>query len=155
MQTSGSPTAAGIACVPAYSGANPQELQAVSWSGVVTSFGKNIPGYCMLSPHGAVIACPSDLVEDSTGQHTIPAQAFRAGGVVQKLPNPLDFQLIGWLDGNDVVVTTGGSIIMGGTFGGLAVENIVTGKRISVSLAKSPNPYSVRWQFFGVIPGAL
>ena len=155
MITIGSPTAAGIACVPAYSGANPQELRAVSWSGVITSFGSYINGYCMLSPHGAVIACPSDLVEDATGQHTIPAEAFRAGGVVQKIPNPLDFQLIGWLDGNDVVVTTGGSIAMGGTFGGLAVENIVTGKRISVSLAKSPNPWSVGWQFLGVIPGAL
>jgi hypothetical protein len=53
------------------------------------------------------------------------------------------------------VVATGGSIALGGEFGGLAVENIVTGKRIPVSLAKSPNPYSVRWQFFGVIPGAL
>jgi hypothetical protein len=156
----GAPTAAGIACAVA------SRLQAVSWSGVITSFGSNIPGpssedapvwdgSCMLSPHGAVIACASDLVEDATGQHTIPAQAFRAGGVVQKIPNPLDFQLIGWLDGNDVVVTTGGSIAMGGAFGGLAVENIVTGKRIPVSLAKSPNPYSVRWQFFGVIPGAL
>jgi hypothetical protein len=109
----------------------------------------------MLSPYGAVIACASDLYEDATGQHNSPAQAFRAGGVVQKIPNPLDFQLIGWIDGNDVVVTTGGSIALGGEFGGLAVENIVTGKRIPVSLATSPNPYSVRWQFFGVIPGAL
>ena len=152
----GSPTAAGISC----SGLGKPweittpELTAVSWSGVITSFGSNIPGTCMLSPHGAVIACASDLVADAT-VHTIPAQAFRAGGVVQKIPNPLDFQLIGWLDGNDVVVTTGGSIIGGGSLGGLAVENIVTGKRIPVSLAKSPNPYSVRWQFFGVIPGAL
>ena len=153
----GSPTAAGISC----SGlgkpfeATTPELTSVSWSGVVTSFGTNIPGTCMLSPYGAVIACASDLYEDATGQHNSPAQAFRAGGVVQKIPNPLDFQLIGWIDGNDVVVTTGGSIALGGEFGGLAVENIVTGKRIPVSLATSPNPYSVRWQFFGVIPGAL
>jgi hypothetical protein len=155
----GAPTAAGIACAVA------SQLQAISWSGVITSFGSYSPGpnsedspvwggSCMLSPHGAVIACASDLVANVT-VHTIPAQAFRAGGVVQKLPNPLDFQLIGWLDGNDVVVTTGGSPITGGSLGGLAVENIVTGKRIPVSLAKSPNPYSVQWQFFGVIPGAL
>lgn len=155
----GSPTAAGIAC----SGTgkpfevNTPKLTAVSWSGVIASFGSNIPPYggCMLSPHGAVIACASDLVGDATGQHTIPAQAFRAGGVVQKIPDPLDFQLIGWIDGNDVVVTTGGNIATGGEFGGLAVENIVTGKRITVTLATSPNPYSVRWQFLGVIPGAL
>jgi hypothetical protein len=153
----GSPTAAGISC----SGlgkpfeATTPELTAVSWSGVVTSFGTNIPGTCMLSPYGAVIACASNLYEDATGQHNSPAQAFRAGGVVQKIPDPLDFQLIGWIDGNNVVVTTGGSIALGGEFGGLAVENIVTGKRIPVTLATSPNPYSVRWQFLGVIPGAL
>jgi len=163
----GAPTAAGIACgAGPEASANTPALASVSWSGVVTSFGGNSPGpssedapvwdgSCMLSPQGAVIACASDQVQDATGQHTIPAQAFRAGGVVQKIPNPLDFQLIGWLDGNDVVVTTGGSPITGGSLGGLAVENIMTGKRIPVSLAKSPNPYSVRWQFFGVIPGAL
>lgn len=153
----GSPTAAGIAC----SGTGKPwevttpELTAVSWSGVVTSFGTNIPGTCMLSPYGAVIACASNLYEDATGQHNSPARAFRAGGVVQKIPHPLDFQLIGWIDGNNVVVTTGGSIALGGEFGGLAVENIVTGERIPVTLATSPNPYSVRWQFLGVIPGAL
>ncbi len=153
----GSPTAAGISCSglgKPFETTTP-ELTSVSWSGVVTSFGTNIPGTCMLSPHGAVIACASDLYEDFSGQHNSPAQAFRAGGVVQKIPNPLDFQLIGWIDGNDVVVTTGGSIAQGGEFGGLAVENIVTGKRIPVTMATSPNPYSVRWQFFGVIPGAL
>ena len=154
--TIGSPTAAGIACMPIGTAGDPaKKLESVSWSGVITSFGTNIPGSCLLSPHGAVIACPSDLVEDATGQHTIRAQAFRASGVVQRIPNPLDFQLIGWIDGNDVVVTTGGSIALGGEFGGLAVENIVTGKRIPVSLATSPNPYSVRWQFLGAIPGAL
>ena len=158
----GAPTAAGIACGAGFeAGANTPALAAVSWSGVVTSFGSSSPGYtssqdpwggsCMLSPHGAVIACASDTLDDGT----IPAKAFRAGGVVQKIPNPLDFQLLGWLDGNDVVVATGGSIAMGGTFGGLAVENIVSGKRIPVSLAKSPAPYSDQWQFLGVIPGAL
>ena len=67
----GSPTAGGIAC----SGngkpweVTPPELTAVSWAGVVTSFGSKIPpdGGCTLSPRGAVIACASDLVEDSTG----------------------------------------------------------------------------------------
>ena len=158
----GAPTAAGIACGAGFeASSSAPKLAAVSWSGVVTSFGSHSPGYtssqdpwggsCMLSPHGAVIACASDTLD--TG--TVPAQAFRAGGVVQKIPNPLDFQLLGWLDGNDVVVATGGSIALGGEFGGLAVENIVTGERIPVSLAKSPNPYSDRWQFFGVIPGAL
>jgi hypothetical protein len=150
MMTIGSPTAAGIVCVPAGPTiANARELQAVSWSGVITSFGTNIPGSCMLSPHGAVIACPSDIVDDATGRHNLPAQLFRAGGVVQKIPNPYNAQIIGWLDGNDVVVTTG----IAST--GLAVENIVTGKQIAVSLVKSPDPFSVPWQFFGVIPGAL
>ncbi|HEY6469828.1 MAG TPA: hypothetical protein VI434_08660 [Candidatus Dormibacteraeota bacterium] len=153
--STGTPTPAGIACVPIGTAGDPAKtLETVSWSGVITSFGTNVPGGCMLSPDGAVIACASDLVEDATGQHTIAAQLFRAGGVVQRIPNPLDFQLIGWLDGNDVVVTTGGSIALGGTFGGLAVENIVTGKRIAVTLATSPNSYSVRWQYLGVIPGA-
>lgn len=156
----GAPTAAGIACGagPAAS-ANTPKLAAVSWSGVVTSFGSNSPGYtssqdpwggaCMLSPHGAVIACASDTLDSGP----VPAQAFRAGGVVQKIPNPLDFQLLGWLDGNDVVVATGGSI-SGDSIWGLAVENIVTGKRIPVSLSKNPNLFAP-WQFFGVIPGAL
>jgi hypothetical protein len=153
MQTVGNPTVAGIACVPSWGGANPQELRAFSWSGVITSFGSDINGYCTLSPHGAVIACPSDIDSDGSGQHTIPAEAFRAGGVVQKLPNPLDLQLIGWLDGNDVVVTTGGSI-SGNSLWGLAVENIVTGKRIAVSLSNNPDPYAP-WQFYGVVPGAL
>jgi hypothetical protein len=155
VKSTGSPTAGGIACVPIGTYGDPAKtLESVSWSGVVTSFGTNIPGGCMLSPQGAVMACPSDLVEDET-IHTIPAHIFRAGGVVQKITNPLDFQLIGWMDGNDVVVTTGGSIAQGGEYGGLAVENIVTGRRIAVTLAASPNPFSVRWQFFGVIPGAL
>ncbi len=156
----GTPTAAGIACGAGFeASANTPPLAAVSWSGVVTSFGRSSPGYtssqdpwggsCMLSPHGAVIACASDTLD--TG--TVPAKAFRAGGVVQKIPNPLDFQLLGWLDGNDVVVATGGSI-SGDTLWGLAVENIVTGKRIPISLSKNPNPFAP-WQFFGVIPGAL
>jgi len=150
MITIGSPTAAGIACVPAYSGANPQELQAVSWSGVITSFGSNIPDGCMLSPHGAVIACPSEIQNSGSGyQQNLPAHLFRAGGVVQKIPNPYNAQIMGWLDGDDVVVTTGVDST------GLAVENIVTGKQIPVSMAKSPIPFAVPWQYFGVIPGAL
>ena len=37
-----------------------------------------------------------------------PAQPFRSGGSVQGIPNPgNDAQLIGWIEGNDVVVTTG------------------------------------------------
>ena len=36
-----------------------------------------------------------------------PAQLFRAGGSVQRIPNPYDAQIIGWIEGNDVVVTTG------------------------------------------------
>jgi hypothetical protein len=139
----GIPTAAGIVCTAS-------QLQAVSWSGVITSFGSNIPGGCMLSPQGAVIACPSDIINPDTSiQQNLPAQLFRAGGVVQKIPNPYNAQIMGWLDGSDVVVTTGVDST------GLAVENIVTGKQIAFSLAKSPDPWAVPWQFFGVIPGAL
>jgi hypothetical protein len=156
----GAPTAAGIACgAGPGASANTPKLAAVSWSGVVTSFGSNgggpsdsqdpWGGSCMLSPHGAVIACASDILDDGP----IPAQAFRAGGVVQELPNPLDFPLLGWLDGNDVVVTTGGSF-SGNSLWGLDVENIVTGRRIPVSLSNNPDPLAP-WQFFGVIPGAL
>jgi hypothetical protein len=148
----GSPTAAGIAC----SGTGKPwevttpELTAVSWSGVITSFGSNIPGGCMLSPHGAVIACPSEIDNPGTGyQQNLPAHLFRAGGVVQKIPNPYNAQIMGWLDGDDVVVTTSVDST------GLAVENIVTGKQIPVSMAKSPIPFAVPWQYFGVIPGAL
>jgi hypothetical protein len=36
-----------------------------------------------------------------------PAQLFRSGGSVQGIPNPYDAQIIGWIEGNDVVVTTG------------------------------------------------
>jgi hypothetical protein len=100
----------------------------------------------MLSPHGAVIACPSDVYDGNT---PTPAQLFRAGGVVQPIPNPYNAQIIGWIDGNDVVVTTGVDST------GLAVENIVTGKQIAFSLAKSPDPWAVPWQLYGVIPGAL
>jgi hypothetical protein len=150
----GSPTAAGIACAASGNAhANAPTLEAVSWSGVRTSFGSNLhllTGGCMLSPHGAVIACPSDIFNpppSAAQPEYIPAQLFRAGGVVQRIPNPYDAQIMGWIDGNDVVVTTGVEST------GLAVENIVTGKRIAFSLARSPNPFI--WQLYGVIPGAL
>lgn len=155
MQTFGIPNAAGIGCVPAYGGATPQELRSFSWSGAATNFGTYLTGNCMLSPLGDVMACASDLVEDATGVHNISAQAFRAGGVAMSIPDPADFQFMGWVDDQNVVISTGGSIAQGGEYGGLAVENIVTGVRIPVTLAVSPNPYSVRWQFMGTIPGGL
>jgi hypothetical protein len=134
---SGEPTAAGIACTTS-------GLQAVSWSGAITAFGSSDPGPCMLSPRGAVIACPSDLINGNT---YVPAHLFRAGGVVQPIPNPDNAQIIGWIDGNDVVVTTGLDAQ------GLAVENIVTGKQIAVSLARGPEYFL--YQEDGMIPGAL
>ena len=138
---SGGPTAAGIACTTS-------GLQAVSWSGAITSFGSSIPGACILSPQGAMIACPSNLdttYPDVTTDH--PAHLFRAGGVAQQIPNPGNAQIIGWIDGNDVAVTTGADSQ------GLAVENIVTGKQIPVSLATGPDHFL--YQVYGMIPGAL
>ncbi len=155
MQTIGIPNAAGIGCVPSYGGATPQELRSFSWSGAITNFGTDLNGSCMLSPLGDVMACPSDLYEDATGEHNALGQAFRAGGVAMTVSDPADFQFIGWLDEQNVVISTGGSIAQGGEFGGLAVENILTGVRIPVTLAVSPNPYSVRWQVMGTIPGGL
>jgi hypothetical protein len=150
----GNPTAAGIACAASdLAPANAPSLEAVSWSGVSTSFGTHLhlySGSCMLSPQGAVIACPSDIFNpppSAAQPQYVPAQLFRAGGVVQPIPNPLNAQIIGWIDGNDVVVTTGVEST------GLAVENIVTGKQIAVSLANGPNPFP--YQVYGVIPGAL
>ena len=144
----GSPTAAGIICT-----ADASEWHAVSWSGVITSFGPNITLGCLLSPHGAVIACPSAIDSQYNAyKGSNPAQLFRAGGVVQKIPHPDNAQIIGWLDGNDVVVTTG----VANT--GLAVDNIVTGKQIPFSLPKSPNPFKAPWgpwQYFGAVPGGL
>jgi hypothetical protein len=154
---SGNPTPAGIACEinGPENGPGQEALQAYSWSGVKTSFGLklNLPAdqsACMLSPHGAVIACPSVIYNPppSTAQpQYFPAQLFRSGGSVQTIPNPYDAQVIGWIDGNDVVVTTG----IDST--GLAVENIVTGKRIAFLLARSPDPWI--WQTDGMIPGGL
>ena len=140
---SGVPTAVGIACTTS-------GLQAVSWSGVITSFGSSIPsdGACMLSPQGAVIACPSVLINGNTyAAQDLPAHLYRAGGVSQSIPNPGNAQIIGWIDGNDVVVTTGADSQ------GLAVENIVTGKQIAVSLATGPDHFL--YQVDGMIPGAL
>jgi hypothetical protein len=149
---SGSPTVAGIICAE-HSTANPQVWPVVSWTGVITSFGPNITLGCLLSPHGAVIACPSAIDRQYNAyKGSNPAQLFRAGGVVQKIPHPNNAQIIGWLDGNDVVVTTGA------TNTGLAVENIVTGRQIPFSLPKSPNPYQAPWgpwQYFAAIPGGL
>lgn len=137
----GGPTAAGIACTTS-------GLEAVSWSGAITSFGPTISGACMLSPQGSVIACPSDLINGNTNEaQDIPAHLVRAGGVAQPIPNPGNAQIIGWIDGNDVVVTTGADSA------GLAVENINTGKQIAVSLAKGPDPYL--YHVYGLIPGAL
>jgi hypothetical protein len=140
---SGVPAAVGIACTTS-------GLQAVSWTGVITSFGSSIPssGTCILSPQGAVIACPSVLVNGNTyAAQDLPAHLFRAGGVAQPIPNPGNAQIIGWIDGNDVVVTTGADSQ------GLAVENIVTGKQIPVSLATGPDHFL--YQVDGMIPGAL
>jgi hypothetical protein len=139
----GVPTAVGIVCTTSV-------LQAVSWTGAITSFGSSIPsdGTCMLSPQGAVIACPSVLVNGNTyAAQDLPAHLFRAGGVAQPIPNPGNAQIIGWIDGNDVVVTTGADSQ------GLAVENIVTGKQIPVSLATGPDHFL--YQVDGMIPGAL
>jgi hypothetical protein len=140
---SGVPNAAGIACTTS-------GLQAVSWTGAITSFGSSIPSdvICMLSPQGAVIECPSALFNGNTSAaQDVPAQLFRAGGAVQAIPNPGNAQIIGWIDGNDVVVTTGADSQ------GLAVENIVTGKQIPVSLATGPDHFL--YQVDGMIPGAL
>ena len=139
----GAPTAVGIVCTTS-------GLQAVSWTGAITSFGSSIPsdGGCMLSPQGAVIACPSALVNWNTPlARDDPAHLFRAGGVAQQIPNPGNAQIIGWIDGNDVVVTTGTESQ------GLAVENIVTGRQIAVSLATAPedDPF----EGYGEIPGGL
>lgn len=139
----GVPTAVAIACTTS-------GLQAVSWSGTITSFGSSIPssGTCMLSPQGAVIACPSVLVNGGmSAAQDLPAHLFRAGGVAQPILNPGNAQVIGWIDGNDVVVTTGADSQ------GLAVENIVTGKQIPVSLATGPDDYV--YEEYGEIPGGL
>jgi hypothetical protein len=141
---SGVPTAVGIACTNS-------GLQAVSWFGTITSFGSSIPiddGPCTLSPQGAVIACPSALINVGTSEaQDVPAHLFRAGGVAQSIPNPGNAQIIGWIDGNDVVVTTGADSR------GLAVENIVTGKQIPVSLATGPEDYV--YEQYGELPGGL
>ncbi len=140
---SGVPSAAVIACIT-------PELQAVSWTGAITSFGSTIPSdvTCMLSPQGAVIECPSALFNGNTSAaQDFPAQFFRAGGAVQPIPNPGNAQIIGWIDGNDVVVTTGTDRH------GLAAENIVTGKQIAVSLATGPEDNV--YEEYGEIPGGL
>jgi hypothetical protein len=151
---SGVPTASGIACEVTDGtthGPGSELLVSYSWTGVRTTFASGLTlwdnGGCLLSPDGTLIACPSVIDNPQSAPIDHPARIYDSDGSQVPVADPAEAQFLGWIDANDVVVTTGIES------DGLAVENLSTGHETSFSLPRGSDPWI--WQFDGVIPGAL